>query len=279
MDNMNVWTESVTKTLGGIMQDIGGALPGIMGAIIIAIFGWLATKIILWVLRKAFKVAKIDTLSKKLNEAQLFGDSSSIKIDVAKILLSFVKWVLILIIIILASDIMGLTIISEEIANLLRYLPVLLSAVVIFAVGMYAARLIRSAITGLFDSMGFGGSKVVGSIVFYLIVIFVLITSLNQAGIDTSIITNNFTLVLGAFLLTFALGAGLGSREVVGELLKAYYARKNFAVGDKVQTKKIKGTITAIGSVTLTVKNDKGSFVVPIKDFMKYKVKIETANG
>lgn len=263
-----------TESLKTIFQDIISALPGIIGAIIVVIVGWLIIKIISFILRKILKLAKIDKVSDRVNDARLFGDDSNIKIDISKILLGFVKWILWLTFIIVAADVMGLTVISEEISNLLHYLPILLSALVIFMIGMFAAQMIKKALIGVFDSMGVGGSKIISSIAYYMIVIFVLITALNQAGINTEIITSNITLIIGALLLAFALALGLGSREIVGNLLSTFYARKTYAVGDTIKTKKIEGTIEAIEGIFIIVKTKDAKLIVPIKDIVEDKVEI-----
>ncbi len=264
-----------SESLRSIIQDIVGALPGIIGALVVLIVGWIIIKITTMVLKRVLKVAQVEKFSEKINNAKLFGEESKIKISITKIILGFVKGFLWLMFIIVAADVAGLTVISEEIANLLRYLPVLLSAVVIFMIGMFAAKLIKNALVSVFNSMGIGGSKIISNIVYYIIIIFVLITALNQAGIDTEIITSNFTLILGAFLLAFAIGFGLGSREIVGTLLYTFYARKNYAIGDKIKTKNIEGTIEGIDSIFVNIKTKEGRLVVPIKEIVKNRVKVE----
>ena len=267
----NLATESLTS----IIEDIVSVLPGILGAIIVLLVGWLVIKIISFVLRKILRLAKIDKVSERVNKAQLFGEESKIKIDIAKILLGFVKWILWLTFIIVAADVMGLTVISTEISNLLHYLPVLLSALVIFMIGMFAAKLVKNALQSLLQSMGVGGSKIISGIAYYMIVIFVLITALNQAGINTEIITSNIILIIGAFLLAFALALGLGSREVVASLLSTFYARKTYAVGDIIKTKKIEGTIESIDGLFITIKTEDTKWVIPIKDIVEDKVEIQ----
>lgn len=274
MDKITAWRDLVYTTLKAIINDVTTALPNILGALVVLLIGWLISKIIRFILKKVFKIAKLYKVSDKINEAKLFGENE-VKIDIEKILLGFVKGILLLTFIIVAADILGLTVISTEIANLLRYLPVLLSAMVIFMIGLYGAKLIKSALISVFQSMGFSGSKVVSSIVFYIIVIFVTITALNQAGIDTSIITNNFTLILGAFLLAFSLAFGLGSRDVVTSLLKTFYARKNYNVGDVIKLNGIEGTILSIDNIFMTIKTASGKLVLPIKDVVEQTVEIE----
>lgn len=273
MEQMNEWKNMATDTLMGILKDIASALPNIFGALVVLTIGWIIIKVVRFILKKVFRVAKLDTVSEKINDARLFGDSK-IKIDVAKILLGFVKWILLMVFIIVAADIMKLTVISQEIANLLRYLPILLSAMVIFMIGLFAAKLIKKALLGVFESMGFSGGKLVSSIVFYIITIFVTITALNQAGIDTSLITNNFSLIIGAFLLAFAIGFGLGSRDVVTNLLKTFYARKTYSAGDKIKTKDVEGVIENIDTIFITLKTENGKVVVPINEIVDTKVEV-----
>ncbi len=274
MKTMTEWKDISLNTLSSIITEIKPALFNILGAILVIIVGWLVSRIIRFILKKLLRLAKVNSLSDRINEANLFG-SLQAKINLEKIILGFVKWVLILIIVIVAADITELTVISTEIANLLRYLPILFSAVVIFMIGLYASNLIRSMLKNVLETMRLGASKIISSVVFYVLIIFVTITALNHAGIDTQIITNNFTLVLGAFLLAFALAFGLGSREVVGDLLRTFYARKNYSVGDKIKFNEIQGTIVAIDSIFLTLETDnKKQLVIPVREIVNSRIEL-----
>jgi small-conductance mechanosensitive channel len=101
------------------------------------------------------------------------------------------------------------------------------------------------------ESLGVGGIKMVSSAIFYLITFFVSITALNQAGVDTEIITSNFSLVLGAFLLAFSLALGLEAKEIVGDLLSTFYTRKRLQVGDSIRLKDIEGRIEVLDHISM----------------------------
>lgn len=274
METVDKWKDLTFESLSNIFKDIASALPGIFGAFIVIIFGWIIIKVVTFILKRIFKAIKLDKASEKINEAKLFGDAD-IKIDLPKIIVTFIKVLLWLVFIIVASDIMGLTIISTEIANLLRYLPILLSAMIIFMIGLFLAKTIKETIVKVFDSIGLGGGKLLGNVLFYLIIIFVSITALNQAGIDTQIITNNFTIVLGAFLLAIALALGLGSREIVGDLLRTFYSRKIYEVGDKVKIGDLQGTVIGIDNISMILKTKTGKVVIPIKKVLEKTVTVE----
>ncbi|MEM6894292.1 MAG: mechanosensitive ion channel domain-containing protein [Bacteroidota bacterium] len=275
METINEWKELTFNSLITMGRDIASALPKIIGALIILTIGWLITKIVLFVLGKVLKLAKMDKLSDKINEMDLFG-KGSFKLDIIKIVLGFVKWVLLLVFLIVAADILSWEIISTEIGNLLRYLPRLFSALALMMIGLYVGNFVKNTVKKLFESLEFSGSNVVSNLLFYIIVIFISITALNQAGIDTTIITNNITMILGAFLLAFAIGVGLGSRDIITDLLRSFYTRRNYAVGDKVVIGDLAGSIEAIENNSVTLVTKSGKYVIPIKDVTSTKVEVKS---
>ncbi len=266
--------DMVFNSLEMIWREVALAIPNILGAIAILIIGWIITKIIVYVIKKALKLAKADKLDDKLNEIELFGDGK-VKFNIIKMISSFVKWLLLLIFIIVAADVAGLTIISQEIAKLLQYLPQLFTAVILFLVGVYIASFIKKSITSLFKSLEISGGNALGQIVFIVITVFVSITALNQAGIDTTIITSNITLILGSLLAAFAIALGLGAREVVSSLLKAFYTRKTFELGQEIKFNNIKGEIVSVNEISMTLKTKTGTLIVPIRDIVDNQVEIQ----
>ncbi|WP_149277398.1 mechanosensitive ion channel family protein [Pareuzebyella sediminis] len=274
METINEWKNLTLDSLNTMGRNVGEALPKLIGALAILLVGWLITKLVLFGFRKLLTVIKIDTLTEKLNEARLFGDND-LKIEVSKVILGFLKWLLYLVFLVVAADIMKWTIISSEIGNLLRYLPKLFSALALFMIGIYIATFIRKAVKGIFESFELSGAKIISNIVFYLITIFVTITALNQAGVDTTIITNNVTIILGAFLLAFSIGFGLGSKEVISAVLKAFYTRKKFAMGDQISIGNLEGTIESIDNITITLKTQDGKVVIPIKEIVESRIRIK----
>ena len=250
-----------------------GIIPTILMAIGFVILAWIILKVVNYILKKLLKLSNIDSLTTKLNEAELFG-KNDYNIVPSKIVLKFVKYLIILVFVIIASESLGLTMVSEGIASFIGYLPILVSALLIFVVGVYLASIIKKAVQDTLKSLEVTGSNLVGNIVFYAIVVVVSITALNQAGIDTEIITSNLTLILGSVLISFTIAFGLGARDVITRLLFGFYSRKNFEVGQHIKTKKIEGVIQQIDNICITIKTKEGLVVLPIKTFVDQKVEI-----
>ena len=244
-------------------QELLKFMPKLIAVITVLIIGWLLIKIVTFLIKKALKFSKIDVLADKLQEIDIF---KNISIEPTIIIVKVVKWILLLLMLIIISDILGLQMLTDGIATFIGYLPRLFSAIAILMIGIYIANIIKNAIQSLFKSLDLGGSNVIGSIVFFAIVVIVAITALNQAGIDTEMITSNLTLILGSLLLAFTIAFGLGSKEIVQRLLFGFYSRKNLKVGQKIKIGGIEGTIEAIDNIYLTLVTDDGKFIFPIKE-------------
>jgi small-conductance mechanosensitive channel len=274
MDKVIEWSDLTLTSLKAMGEKIITTLPNIIGAILVLVVGWLLTKFVMYLLKKSLKFIRVDKLTEKFNELKIFGDSK-IKFSVIKVITVFVKWILFLVFLIIAADIMSWEIVSKEIGNLLRYLPRLFSALALFMVGIYIAKFVKNAIQGFYSSFDLAGSKIISNLVFYIIAIIITITALNQAGIDTTVVTNNVTIILGAFLLAISIGFGLGSKEIIGDLLRTFYAKKNYEVGDKIKLAGQEGTVVAIDNICLTLKTEKGKVIIPIKEVVESQVEID----
>ena len=274
MNKATEFKDIVVESLTTMWLEITKIFPSIIGAIFILLIGWLITYILVRIIKKALKLAKANKLDDVLNDIEIV-EGKKLNFNTIKIVSNFVKWVMYIMLIIMVSDIMNLTMISEQISNLLGYLPQLFSALVIFTIGLILANVIKKGLKSFFDSMDLSGGKIISQIVFFLILVFTSITALNQAGVDTQIITSNITLILGAFLLAFALAFGFGAQKVVGDLLRTFYARKTYEIGQVIEFNGVKGEVVAIDGITVTLKTEQGKLVIPIKDIVESQVKVQ----
>ncbi|MGI9543797.1 MAG: mechanosensitive ion channel family protein [Cyclobacteriaceae bacterium] len=271
MDALNQFSELAISSLKTTMQMIGGAIPKILGAIVLLLIGWLIAKIASYVVAKILKAIKLNNAIKKLNEIPMIKNSS-FEIDGVKIISKFVYWILLLIFIITATDTMGWPEVSAMIAGLIAYLPKLLSALVIFLLGFYIANLIKGLVHTTLHTLEVSSASVVSNAVFYILLIFIAVTALNQAGMDTTMITSNVTMILGAVMLAFTISFGLGSRDILTNILSSIYGKKNFEVGDHVKIGNIRGEIIKIDNISVTVKTPESDFVIPAQKLVSEQV-------
>lgn len=265
---------SVLKTFEDIYVKIIKSIPTVLGFIGFVILAWLFIKIFLYIVKKILVKTNVDKWSEKLSETKIFGDST-INIVLTKVIINILKWFLILIFITAGSTIFGLTFVSDGLKSFFGYLPRLITALAIFVAGAYLGTTVKNTIQSMFKSLDINGGNLVGNIAFYLIVVFLSITALDQAGIDTSVIKSNLTLVIGSVLLAFTIAFGLGARDAVSRLLFGYYTRKNIQIGATITIKDIEGIVISIDNICLVLKTNDGEVVFPIKELVDNKLVIK----
>ena len=93
--------------------EITKVFPSIIGALIILIIGWLITKLLVRLIKKALKLANANKLDDKLNDIEIV-EGKKLNFDTIKIVSGFVKWIMYIMLIIMVSGILNLTMISEQ---------------------------------------------------------------------------------------------------------------------------------------------------------------------
>ena len=273
MKELSNWTEVSIESLKAMGIKILSVIPNILAAIILILIGWLLAKLAANIILRIFNTKKFKKLESNLNSSDALN-GHNIRIEPGKIISKFVYWVVILLFIITATDTLGWDAVSAEVGALIRYLPKLFSALLIFIIGIYLASIIRKLIHTTFASIGISGAKAISTLVFYVIVIILTVTALNQAGINTRIITNNITLILGTVLLSFALAFGLGARDILKNMLSSMYSKRSFNIGDKIKIGDEIGIVHSIDSLNITLITNRGKLIIPAIDFMQQKVEV-----
>ena len=274
MEKFTNWTEVVFSSFQAFGENFMSALPNVLGAIIIILLGWLVAKIIAVIFRKVLKVLKFDNLLTKLDKEKTVDESIS-KISPTKVTARFVFWILMLFFFVSATDTLGWTAVSQEINNLINFLPSVFIAIIIFIIGYYIAYIVKRALLATFETMKIDYANTLSNIVFYLIIIFIVITSLNQIGVDTTLFTSNITIILGAVVLTLAIAFGFSSKDFLVNIISSYYNKNNFSEGDKIKIGDTKGKILKIEKISRIIKTDKGRVVIPSKMLTTEKVEVE----
>ncbi|CAH8282050.1 mechanosensitive ion channel-like protein [Mariniflexile fucanivorans] len=274
MEKAVAWKEIAMESLTKVWFEISSIFPNIIGTIVVLIIGWLFAKLAVRIIKKVLILAKADKLDATINDIEII-EGKKLNFNTIKTVSIFVKWLIYIMLLIMASDILGLEIISNQISDFLSYLPKLFAALIVFIAGLLFANIIKKGLKSLFESMELSGSKIISQIVFFILLIFISITALNLAGIDTEIITNNVTMILGSLLLAFSLAFGIGANKVVGDLLRTFYARKTYEIGQIIEFNNVKGEVVSIDGITITLKTASGKFIIPIKDIVESQVRVQ----
>ncbi|MDH3243764.1 MAG: mechanosensitive ion channel [Saprospiraceae bacterium] len=274
MQNLTSWSEIFIHSLRSFGEKLMVAVPAIIGAILILILGWLIAKLFQSITRQVLKLLKINQLAERIKATDML-EKANIQTSPIDLIAKFVYWLLLLLVIITASDTLGWSTVSNEISKLVEYLPSLVAAILFFIVGIYVASFVRDLIKGTTTSLGISVGMTLSNVVYYILLVLISLTALDQAGIDTQILHSNSLLILGTVLITGAISYGLASRDMLANILGSYVGKRSFKIGQTIEMDGVKGKILEINSVNLVIQTQGNTkVVIPTNKLMTNKVTI-----
>lgn len=229
---------------------------------------YLLFKILVLFAKKIIKLSKIEKLDHMYEKID-FLRKNNIQIKVGNIILVLFKAFLFLIFVIIGADLFGMNGVTNMVNELLAYLPKLASGVLIILAGVFIANWIKQKMTTALSFVeNTSATNVLINVIVTGLILFFVLMGLNQAGIDTTLITSNISVIIGGFVAAIALAFGLGAKGVVKEIMFAYYLRKNLSSDRKVRitSENIEGNVISIDNINAKIKKTDGTVVmIPIK--------------
>lgn len=212
-------SELWNRLLIGASQ-IGNVLPALIGAALILITGYLlARQVQRWV-DDTLKRMDFNRVAHAGGLDEVMGRTGS-RLDPVRALAKLVFWLVMLVVILLASTALGLESINRMFGMMLGYIPTLIAAIVIVILGMVVGEFVRALILASAGTVA--GVPTLAKIAKGAVILISVFMALQQVGVAEDIVTAAFTLILGAVALAAGLAFGLGNRELAGEITRRWY--------------------------------------------------------
>lgn len=257
-----------------LFQQFKDTFPRLLGALVLLILGWILAKVLSGIVKKFLVSIKADQLTNKLNEIDII-ERSNLDIKASTFLSKTIYYALLLIFIIAASDFLGFEVVSQQISDILNYIPRFIAASIVFVVGIVVANFVRNAVSTAFKSLNIPSGKLISGFIFYFLLVTISITALEQGGMDTHFLTENIQIVLGGIVIAFAIGFGYSSRTVLKNLLAANYTKRKFEVGDIIKVGEYKGKIAQIDSTSvILILDNNHKVVIPQHDIINNPIEV-----
>ena len=266
--------EVIQNAFSNMVANAIDYIPRLVTALIILLAGWLLAKFVSTVVQRlGEKVRLEDLLARTGIKAGL--EKAQINRSGTQLLGMLLYWIIFLNFILIGLESLGLNAAVTPLRSLIAFLPRLLAALATLTAGVLLAQFLGKAAQAAMSSMGVEFHQEVGQGVNVLLIIMIVIVVLEQLGINASIMTNIFTNVITLAVAGLALAFGLGGRDVARSVLAGYYAREQFALGDRVIIDGEEGTLEAIGPLNAEIRQGSERLIVPNTVLTETAVKIK----
>jgi hypothetical protein len=261
------WYDVIVASFQQVAGTVVGYVPNVLGAIAILIVGWLIAKAVQGAAGRVMRWTKLSTVFSKTNLEQSLH-KAGLDTTITDVLAKLVYWIVFVVFLIAAADTLGLAVVNTALTSFVGYIPSVIAAVLILAFGAYIAEVVRGGITAGMLQANLGYAETVGRIAEVALMVFVVIVGLGQLGLDVGVLVSNMSIIVAGLMLAFAISFGLGVRDIVGNLVAAYYVRQLIKVGDVLQVDGRHGKVEQLRQTSVVLGTPDGLLLLPNRDVL-----------
>ena len=239
-------------------------LPELLAALAILLIGWLIARLLRALTIRFAKIA--NRMITRLG-VQVRAPIGSLRDSTLHVIGEIVFWIVILVSLSIATNVLGLGMFAGWLDRLIGYLPNILSGLFIIFAGVILANIARDSVLATFGSLGETQRVFLARGAQIATLTILVIVGVDQIGIDITIVVTVLAIALASTLGGLSLAFGLGARSYVSNLIGAHYLGRDYQEGERIRINNIEGTILEITSVAVILETREGRLTVPARLF------------
>jgi hypothetical protein len=209
--------DAVNPVINTFLRSLITYLPNFFGGLLVFAIGLVLAEILRKILVSLFNFLKLELLIKKTKLA----NEKEVKIW-EEILAELLRWSVVILFLIPAAEVWGLSKVTVVLNQLLFYLPNVLVAVVIGFIGLIFANLVSDLVKHSVKTLGATSANTLAALARFSIVFFTVLIVMHQLGIAQDLIRILFTGIVAMLALAGGLSFGLGGKDIAKEMLEEF---------------------------------------------------------
>jgi hypothetical protein len=201
-------------------DQLAAFIPSFLGAGLILLAGYLIAQLVERATDALLSRLNFNKMAEAGGLREAMGRTGT-RLDPIHAIGKLLFWMIMLVVILLASAALGLDSINQMFGTMLSYIPTLIAAIVIVILGMIVGEFVRGIV--LASAGGVEGVPTLAKLAKASVVLISVFMAMQQMGVAAEIITAAFTLVFGAIGLAAGLAFGLGNTQLAGEITRRWY--------------------------------------------------------
>ncbi len=215
---LQTWGDVIVASLQASWGAVANFVPLFIGAVIVFLIGWIVAVALGALVEQVVRALRVDALLQRL-EFEKALERGGIRLNSGVFVGALVRWFIIIVFLLAAVNILGLSQVSEFLREILLYIPNVVVAALILIIALKVAEVVERATRTSLEAAGFRGA-VVGVMARWAIWIFAVVAALLQLGVATVLIQTLVTGLVAMLALAFGLAFGLGGRDAAASFVE-----------------------------------------------------------
>lgn len=214
------WSGSIVNSLTDLWAQFMSFLPNLLAALVVFIVGWIIAVAVGRLIEKILVVLRINQNFENIKGLKDASARAGLKINIPRLLGEIVKWFLLIVTLLAATDILGLEEVSFFLRSVLAYIPNVVVAALILVIAFILANFVYRTVLASVSAAGFTSGGMVAALCKWAIIIFALFAALIQLEVAAPLIQTFLTAFFAMLALAGGLAFGLGGKEMATKWLK-----------------------------------------------------------
>jgi hypothetical protein len=214
----NTYSTALSDSLRSLYERFIAFLPNFLVAVIILVVGWVVAVFVAKLIRQVLHSLKLDEIADKLGLDEISA-RTGMKMSVSGSVAWLVKWFLLLAIFLAASDILGLSKVSDFFNQVLLYIPNVIAAAAILLVGTLVANFLAKLVRHSVQAAGLVSADLLATVTQWSVMIFTVLATLDQLNVAADFVRTLFTGIIAMLAIAGGLAFGLGGKEHAAKVL------------------------------------------------------------
>ncbi|MDP2669202.1 MAG: hypothetical protein Q8P07_05210 [bacterium] len=216
---VQTWGDVLNNSFQELWMGVVLFVPKLIIALVIFIIGWVVAVALGKVVEQIVKALKVDVALKSVGAEEPL-ERAGMKLNAGAFLGGLVRWFVILVFVLAAIDVFGLTQVTEFLRGVvLVYIPQIIVAALILVAAALLSDLAQRVVEGSAKAAHLPSSGLLGGMTKWAIWIFAILTALYQLGIAGPFVQTLFTAFVAMLALAGGLAFGLGGKDHASKFL------------------------------------------------------------
>ncbi len=213
------WYSVTLQALQSLWEAFINFIPVLIGAILVFVIGWFISVGVGKLITEILKRIRFNQIFEKGSWDEALA-KANIKVDASGFIGAIVKWVLVIVFLLAAVEILGLGEFAGFLKNVLNYLPNVIVAALIFVVTVIVVDIVEKIVRVSVESIKVGYGQMVSAVIKWSIWIFAILAILHQLGIAKPFMETLFQGLVAMLVISLGIAFGLGGKDVAAEILQ-----------------------------------------------------------
>ncbi|HET7458063.1 MAG TPA: hypothetical protein VFJ74_10435 [Gemmatimonadaceae bacterium] len=215
-------SDSFVERVQGSMAQVAEFVPAMLAALVILFAGYLLAKLVEKGTDRFLRRIRLNRMLERGGVMEAVERSGS-HLNPTRVAANLVFWVVMLAVMMLASQALRLDALINVFSELVSYIPSIIAAIAIVLVGILLGRFVGGLIMASAGAMQ--GGPTLARVGRGGVIVIAVFMALQELGVATDLVTTAFAILFGSAALALALSFGLGNRELAGEITREWYER------------------------------------------------------